>query len=144
MRAMSAWSDVCILNVSSRGLMINAPAACAANGSTIELWHGEHVIVGTVVWRKGSRAGLQAESPVPVDDLLAMGQSASLRLTAAQWPEIDRRRNPRSHDDDRALARAIEFVSIALIAASFAGGAFVMVEQAFARPFALVQSALGR
>ena len=98
MRAPSGWSDACILNVSSRGLMINAPAAWATQGSTIELWHGEHVIVGTIVWRKGTRAGLQSDECIPVDAILADGQSAALQLTAASWPEVERRKTPRTHE----------------------------------------------
>src|SRR6187200_314323 len=84
-RAMCGWSDACILNISSRGLMINAPAAVAAQGSTIELWHADHVIVATVVWRRGSRAGLQTDDRVPVDDILALSSATTLQLTAAPW-----------------------------------------------------------
>jgi len=37
----------------------------------------------------------------------------------------------------------MEFASVAVIAASLAGVAVVMVEQAFARPLAMVSAALG-
>jgi hypothetical protein len=144
MRSMSGWSDACILNVSSRGLMINAPWACAAKDSTIELWHGEHVIVATVVWRKGARAGLQAEGSVPVDDILAISQSPSLQLTAGQWPEVDRRRKPRTADESRHRARAIEFTAAVVIALLLAAGAFELIDQALARPLTIVEAALGR
>jgi hypothetical protein len=144
MRSMSGWSDACILNVSSRGLMINAPSACAAKDSTIELWHGEHVIVATVVWRKGSRAGLHAEARVPVDDLLALSRSPSLQVTAGQWPQVDRRKTARTQDESRYRGRAIEFVAAVIIAISLAVGAFQLVEQSFARPLSTVQQALGR
>lgn len=144
MRSMAGWSDACILNISSRGLMINVPSACAAKDSIIELWHGENVIVATVVWRKGSRAGLQAEDKVPVDDLLARGQSPSLQLTAAQWPEVDRRRKPRPPFDSRIRGNAVEFIGIAIIAASLAAGALMTVEQSFARAIAIVEAALAR
>ena len=141
---MSGWSDACILNVSSRGLMINAPSACAAKDSTIELWHGEHVIVATVVWRKGSRAGLHAEARVPVDDLLALSQSPSLQVTAGQWPQVDRRKKPRTQDESRYQGRAMEFIAAIVIAISLAAGAFQLVERTFGRPLSTVQQALGR
>jgi|SRR5579884_2832128 len=144
MRSMAGWSDACILNISSRGLMINAPSACAAKDSTVELWHGEQVIVATVVWRKGSRAGLQTEERVPVDDILAMSQSPSFQLTAAQWPEVDRRKKPRPASESRDRGRLVEFVGVGLMAATLAAGALMMVEQGFARPVAAVQAALGR
>lgn len=144
LRALSGWSDACILNVSSRGLMINAPCAVAAQGSTIELWHGDRMIVATVVWRRGSRAGLQAEDRVPVEEILAGSESDSLQLTATLWPDVERRRKPRTGGNGRVRARAIELAGVATIAVLLAGGACLMVKHAFARPLALVQSSLGR
>lgn len=142
-QASSGWSDVCILNVSSRGLMINAPSVNAEKGSTIELRYSEHMIVATIVWRDGSRAGLKADERVPVDDLLARGQSPSLQLTAGGWPHIDRRARPRSSGDARLRGRIIEFAGIVLIGASLAVGATLMIGQAFAQPIRHVQAALG-
>ena len=112
MRTNWGWSDACILNVSSRGLLINAGAAAALTGGRIELWHGEQVIVGTVIWRQGTRAGLQSDDQVPVDDILAISQAPSLQLTAGQWPGVERRKRPRSDDDSRLRARAMEFAAI--------------------------------
>jgi hypothetical protein len=142
LRAPSGWTDACILNVSSRGLMINAGAG-PAEGSTIELWHGEHLIVATVVWRNGAKAGLQAEERVPIEEILAMGRAPALRLTAGEWPRIDRRKKSRAAPDSRVRGRAIEFAGIAVIAASLAFGALSMIEAAFARPLVYVHSALG-
>ena len=143
MRAMCGWSDACILNVSSRGLMINAPATSAKQGSTIELWHGDRMIVATVVWRSGSRAGLQTDDRLPVDDILALRTASSLQLTAAPWPAADRRKKPRKDQDSRLRGRRLEFVATLLIGASLAGGVAFMVEEALARPFAVVRTALG-
>jgi hypothetical protein len=141
MRAGCGWSDACIVNVSSRGLQINANRA-AVQGGTVEIWHGEHVIVARVVWRKGTRAGLQAEQRVPVEELMTLGQAPRLQLTAAGWPEVERRKRPRTHDDSRLRARAIEFAGLGLVAATLALGASAMVEQAFARPLTYVEAAL--
>lgn len=143
LRASSGWSDTCILNVSSRGLMIHA-AGSASKGSTIELWHGEHRIVATVVWRKGSQAGLRTEEPVPVEDILALGSGPSLQLTAGPWPQVDRRKAPRTSDDARPRGRAIEFAGIGIIAASLAIGVSGMVEEALAKPLGTVVAALSR
>jgi len=139
---MCGWSDAYIVNVSSRGLMINAPAAVAVQGSTVELWHGDRVIVATVVWRKGSRAGLHADDRVPVDDLLALSSATRLQLTAAQWPAVDRRKKPRADEDSRLRARKFEFAATVLIGAALAGTAAMMIEQAFARPLQYVRVAL--
>jgi len=142
MRANLAWSDACILNVSSRGLMINAATRGSLQGNVVELWHGEHVIVATVVWQKGTRAGLQSESAVPVDDVLALSHAPALQLTAAEWPQVERRKKPRNPDQSRSIARAIEFAGIVVIAASLAAGAFTLVNEAFARPLSHVEAAL--
>jgi hypothetical protein len=142
LRAISGWSDACILNVSSRGLMINASAP--VKGDSIELWHGEYLIIATVVWKKGTRAGLHAEGRLPVDDILALSKSPSLRLTAGSWPEIDRRKTPRIQTDSRARARATEFAGIVVIAACLTAGAVEVFERAFATPINIVQVALER
>ena len=144
MRDGSGWTDACILNVSSHGLLINATVAGApATGSMIELRHGDHVIAGEIIWRKGTRAGLRTDQRVPVEEIMALGTASALQLTAGEWPRAERRKRPRSHDESRLRSRAIEFAGVALIAASLAGAVFSMVEAAFARPLAAVQSALG-
>lgn len=110
----------------------------------VEIWHREHVIIARVVWRKGSRAGLQAEHQIPVEDLMTAAQAPSLQLTATPWPKVERRRKSRSHDESRLRGRAIEFAGLAIITASLAGGVAMMVGEALERPLALVETALGK
>ena len=143
MRLGSVWSDACILNISSRGLMIRA-ARPIPQGSLVELRRGSHVIVARVVWRDGAKAGLQSEDKLPLDDILTLGQADAIQVTAGPRPPgVERRRQPRRHDESRLRSRALEFASVTLIAASLVGGALLMVEQAFSRPLAYVQAALG-
>ena len=142
MRASSGWSDACILNVSSGGLQVNCNHL-ATQGSLVEIWHRDHVIVARVVWRKGNRAGLQAEHQVPVEQLMTAGQAPSLQLTAGGWPEVERRKRVRSHDESRLRARALEFAGVALITATLAGGVAETVGQTLQRPLTLVEAALG-
>lgn len=52
--------DACILDLSSRGLMIHA-SETVPGGSYLELRRGRHVIVARVVWSRDRRAGLQAQ-----------------------------------------------------------------------------------
>jgi len=139
MRASCGWSDASILNISSRGLQVNTTRA-AVQRTTVEIWHGEHLIVAHVVWSKGTRAGLQAEQRVPVEELMTLSHVPKLQLTA---PELDRRKRPRSHDESRLRSRAIEFAGLTIIVTSLALGGFVMLQEAFARPLAHVQAALG-
>ena len=64
------WSDTCILNISSRGLMIHS-GRVAPKGSVVELHRGDHVIVARVVWRDGARVGLQSTDRVPVEEIMS-------------------------------------------------------------------------
>lgn len=139
LRHGASWSDTCILNLSSRGMMIHTSQQVAP-GTAVEIRRGEHVIIARVVWRSGGRAGLQAEERLPVDEIMTVGQSPALQLTADGG---DRRRYPRPEDRSRAQGRMIEFAGAGVVALSLAVAALSMVEQAFARPIAMVSAALG-
>jgi len=76
------WSDTCILNISSRGLMIHSGKP-APKGSLVELRRGEHVIIARIAWRDGARVGLCAEDRVPIEEIMSVGQSQAFRLTAS-------------------------------------------------------------
>ena len=129
------------MNVSSRGLLIRANQT-VAEGSNIELRHREHVIVAQVVWRNGSRAGLHAEDWVPVDEILILSHSPVLQLTAGGLGGVERRQQPRSHDDSRLLGRMMEFASIAIIAITLSVGLFSLVARALDEPMARIRLAL--
>jgi hypothetical protein len=140
LRHGSSWSDACILNISSRGLMIHTGRP-VVQGSEVEICRGDHVIVARVVWRDGGRAGLQSEDRLPIEEIVTLAKAPPLQLTAI--PDSGAR-NPRAHDRSRSRGRAIEFTSAVVIAASLAGVGFSMVESAFARPIALVTAVLDR
>jgi hypothetical protein len=137
LRHGSSWSDACILNVSSRGLMIHTGRPISS-GTIVEVRRGQHVIVARVIWRDGGRAGLRAEDRVPVEHIVTLGQSPALQLTAIE----ERRRHPRPEERNRLRGRAVEFGGVLLIAAALTGAGFSMVEAAFARPLALISAVL--
>ena len=110
-----------------------------AQGTQVEICRGDTVIVACVMWRDGGRAGLRAESRVPIEEMMLLGQAPSYRLTARTG---ERRKRPRSADRSRLRGRAFEFAGIVVIAASLAGAGLAMIEQAFARPLAIVTTAL--
>ncbi len=140
LRHGAAWTDACILNVSSRGLMIHTGRQIA-KGTQVEVRRGDHVIIARVVWRDGGRAGLRAEDRVPVEDIMTFGQSSALQLTAASPAE--RRKHPRLPERSRLHGRAMEFAAVIAIGASLAAGGLSMVQAAFARPLEIVSAALG-
>jgi hypothetical protein len=143
LRTGSRWNDICILNISSRGLMIHSPRP-SNEGSVVELRRGDHVIVARVVWRDGARVGLRSDERLPVDQILSAAQSDALQLTAARETTGERRKRPRRrHDDARLRGRALEFVGVGMIAASLAVTTWGMAQEAFARPMHAVVAALG-
>jgi hypothetical protein len=141
MRTNAGWADACILNVSSRGLLIHS-ARPACDDRVIELRHGQHAMVARVMWRIGTRAGLRCEQRVPVEELVNLGADAALQLTAPRHGKIERRKQARLEDHSRLRSRAMQFASIAVVGACLALGASVLVAEALARPLAAVSAAL--
>ena len=139
LRHGASWSDACILNISSRGLMIHSGGPLA-QGATVEIRRGDHVIVARVMWRDGARAGLRSEERVPMEAIVVLGQTPAYQLTARNG---ERRKKARSNDASRLRGRAFEFASIVIVGVSLAAAGFAMIEQAFARPLAMVATALG-
>src|SRR3954469_20277596 len=78
-RTESGWGDACILNISSRGLLIHSGQA-PAEGSTVELRHGVHAVTARVVWSDGPRVGLCANGRLPIEQFLLLSESPALRL----------------------------------------------------------------
>lgn len=142
LRSSVGWTDACILNISSRGLMIHSSLA-GPQGSVVELWRGDHVIVARVMWQDGARAGLQTDERLAVEDIMSLSSSAAMSLTAAQAVSTDRRALPRDERDRKLQGRMFEFVSVVLIGCTLAASAYGMVEQALATPMAMIDTALG-
>lgn len=143
LRTGAHWSDACILNISSRGLMIQSGRA-GPTGSMVEIRRGDHVISARVVWKEGARAGLQSDERVPVEEIMSLSHCDTLRLVASDGALVERRKQPRRAESDARLrGRAIEFVGVGAIAVSLALGIWSTAQEAFAHPMAKVESALG-
>jgi len=141
-RSDGGWGNASILNISSRGFLIQASRP-TPKGSKVELRHGGLVIQARVVWRDGARAGLAVESRVPVEEILSLGQAPALQLTAVARSSTDGRKTVHRHDDSRMRGRVLEFVAIAALSAGIAVYAFSVVHAMLTHPFARVKTALG-
>lgn len=141
LRMGSSWSDACILNVSSRGVLIHVPQP-PQRGSYVELRRGDQVIIGRVMWSKGSRAGLRAQDRVPVEAIVTNKTASGLRLTAPGGAPVERRRAPRRHEQSRWRGRAFEFVSITLAGAILSVLLVSAMSRAVAEPLSRVRTAL--
>jgi len=147
MRVGAAWRDACILDLSSRGLMIQASDP-PPGGSYLELRRGRHVIVARVMWTRDRRAGLRSQDPLPTEAIIAEpDHSAGPPIV----PGGERRATPAArvqratgHEHSRWRSRALEFASIAFLGAVFASFAYGAVASALERPLEAVETALGK
>ena len=147
MRVGATWRDACILDLSSRGMMIQASDP-PPGGSYLELRRGRHVIVARVVWSHGPRAGLRSQDPLPTDAIIAEpDHSAGPPLVTG----VERRAEPLArgrpmpqHEQSRWQSRAWEFASLVLVGGVLATFAFDAVASALERPMTAVEGALGK
>jgi hypothetical protein len=145
MRVGAAWRDACILDMSSRGLMIQA-ADPPPGGSYLELRRGRHVIVARVMWSRDRRAGLRSQDPLPTEAIIAepdfsTGPPIVAGIERRAEPAA-RATRPTQHERSRWRSRAWEFASLAFIGGVLATFAFDAVANALERPMTAVEGAL--
>lgn len=131
LRSGAQWSDACIANISSRGMMIHSGRAGPA-GTMVELHRGDHVIIARVVWRDGGRAGLHSDEQLPVEEIISLGRSCGLRIAASDREFIERRKRPRrSSADSRSTGGMLDFAGMVAIIHCLALGilCFLRVER---------------
>lgn len=110
-----------------------------AKGAEIELRRGSHVIVARVMWRDGARAGLRSDALLPIAEIVTLGRSPTLQLTAATG---ERRRHPRPEEGSRIRGRLIEFAGVLAFVLTLAAGSISLIDAAFSRPLSAVAAAL--
>jgi hypothetical protein len=142
MRAGASWSDACILNMSSRGMLVHAPSA-PSRGSYLEIRRGSYVIVARVVWANDNRFGVRTQEIVPADDLIRNPDAEAQASNSPSSGFVERRAVPRQkHEASRWRARAIEFGTFALLGGIAATMILGAMGELLARPLALVETAL--
>lgn len=141
MRSPSGWSDACILNISTRGLLVYS-AGSADPGSFVEIRRGGQLVVARVVWRRNQRIGLHSPDPVRVEDIISTETAATAVQSSASQLSVERRRVPRDPERSRDHARAIEFMALVLAGTALAGAAVAAVEDTLGPPLAAVKVAL--
>lgn len=144
MDAGGPCADVCIRDISARGLLIQASAA-PAKGSYVEIVFDGHSIVGRVVWGKDRRFGVQARDRIDVRAIARGSPGGATPQEAAHRPGFAPSA-PRRGDAgaSQALARTMEFAVIAAFAAALVAAVGVTAFQTLSKPFANVSAQLGR
>jgi hypothetical protein len=143
MRAGGPKMDVCIRDISSRGVMAQAGTP-PPRGTYVDLDCAGHQIVGLVIWRRERRFGIQTRERLNVaalagriaPEILAPNQQG--RRASAPW--LLRAGAGQS----RTLAGRMEFALVAVFAAALIAGLGITVFQALSRPLDAVSSLLGR
>jgi hypothetical protein len=142
MQAGGGWHDTCILNVSSRGLLLQA-AAPPVTGTYLEIRRGGHVIMARVMWTKTHRFGVKTQQLVRLDAITGEAGAAT--------PELSQRRNDRrgpagirlaANDRSRQRGRLIEYGFAAALAAAGAGLIAGEVSSLLGQPIRNVELAL--
>ena len=147
MSADGRWSDACIHNASSRGLLVAADDA-PASGSYVDIRRGSLVIIGRVVWRKGRFFGVRTQDRVVVQALIDEPRRGA---AATPTPTTERRTSARLTAEGR-IARRVErsrqmasIVQFGFLAAAAAAAAAIMADEVsatLARPLAAVSASL--
>ena len=149
MRIGASWNEVCILNISQRGLSMQATAA-PPRGTYLEIRRGDHEIMACVMWANHHRFGVRTQDALVVDDIInhpkrsaaASADAAASKAVAVR--ATSQRKVTERLDHSRMLSRAMEFAVIVMFAGSAAVVLFSAVAEALKRPLADVSSALTR
>jgi hypothetical protein len=142
MRIGAAWRDACILDLSSRGLMIQAKEP-PRGGSYIEIRRGRHIIVARVMWTNDGRCGLRTQDALVPDAIIAEPDEAHGPAPLTRERRVTRA-PPRAiaHEQSRWRSRAIEFSFVAIIGAMCGTFAYGAVSAALAQPLMAVERVL--
>ena len=141
MCAGGPWTDVCIRDISSRGMMVQMGAP-PPRGTFVEIESAGHQIVGLVVWRKDHRFGIQTRDRINVHALvnrIAPKAVVPPRRAARHRPQAAMRSGA---DTSRTLGSRMEFALVAVFAAALVAALGTTAFQTLSRPFDAISTML--
>jgi hypothetical protein len=143
------WVGVTILNMSSRGLMIQTDGQLT-RGSYVEVRRGTQMIIGRVVWARDGRLGLRSQDQIDVAAIVNEPRLSS-RPGALPGKSAERRHAPRQiaaptiaqrAERSRRFATAFQFISITVAGVGASVTLFVVVGQFLTGVSATIQTAM--
>ena len=148
MRLDGVWSDVCIRNISSRGMLLQA-AAAPPRGTYVEIFRGRHSVVAQVRWCKDRRFGIHTRERMDVDAIIneprgeprRKADSGTERRSASRLPDTltsTAATLAARADRSRRLSATFQFctmVGFSLVAAVMI---LTIVGEIVSRPFAII------
>lgn len=148
MRLGRDWSDICIRNISSRGLLVSA-ARPLRRGEFVEIRRGPHVIVAQVRWSSGAEFGVHTQERLDVEALAAEPDKSGVNFQQqrAREPGFERRARPRqrvneSEQRSRHVARLLEASSLAAAGVAMVLATGWLVFDTVSAPLRTITSAL--
>jgi len=141
-RVGSSWIHARIVNLSSRGMMLQSEWT-PTRGNYLEVRRGRHVVVARVIWSDDHRFGIQTQGRVCADALIRDVDVASPKGVATCVAD-DRRMAPRrdcKHDANRMRARAMEFGTFSVAGVGFAMLMFSAVSGLLGTPVSAIKTA---
>ena len=147
MRVGASWNDVCILNISPRGLSMQA-AAPPPRGTYLEIRRGTHEIMACVMWANHHRFGVRTQDLLIIEDIIhqpnrtATAPAGAAAVVASSDRRQSQRRAVERHENSKMVSRVMEFAVIGIFAASAAVLTFGSVAEALQGPLADVSAAL--
>lgn len=108
MQADRVWVDVCIHNISSRGLLVQTEQP-PQPGTYIDIRRGTQIIIGRAVWRRDKFFGVRTQERLNIDSIINEPRLTSRPTVASADADGPERRTP---------ARAITQADIAARAES--------------------------
>ena len=144
MRAQGRSRQVCVRNISARGMLIQAPEA-QPRGTYVEVAVGPHLVVARVVWSKGRRFGIFSQDPIDVEAIVHGRTSRSAGFHAAGGRSRERRAVPAgpAHRlmQSRHQSRLFQYAMLGLVCLAGALTAALLVRELLTQAFASVSAA---
>jgi hypothetical protein len=151
MRLDGVWRDVCIRNISSRGMLLQAGSP-PRRGTYVEVHRGRHVLAARVAWSSDRNFGIQTQDRLDVKSIAAEpdASAANYKAIKAARPDFERRAAQRpTHaelrwraEKNRLLSRSMEFACVGTVIASVALMVFDAASGALSAPVAVVSASL--
>jgi hypothetical protein len=151
MQSGAVWVDVCIQNISSRGLLVQAEQP-PTPGTYVDIRRGTQVIIGWAVWRKDRYFGVRAQERLNVESIIKeprLNRHSAVASSSAPLPDRRAPARPVTQADlatraesSRRFASALQF-GLMLVAG---GGAAMFcayeVRQVLLRPVVAAGAAM--
>lgn len=152
MRIDGTWCDVCIRNLSSRGMLLQA-ATAPRRGTYVEIFRGRHSFIAQVRWCKDRRFGVHTRERIDIDAIINEPRGNPRNAAPGGSERRGESRPPDARvpsaasvaarlERSRRLSAAFEFGTLAVLALLAAGMMLSVVGEVLGRPFAVISERL--